>query len=262
MYQALYEPLPDLDLYLKRINVEKSDNCTVEYLDELLLAHQYAVPFENLDIFESHLDIDISGQGLFDKIVNRRRGGYCFELNSMFYRLVTALGYDAYPCLARVLLGREGAAPSLHRLTMVRIDGDVYVCDVGFGGPQPSFALKVEDKFVKTSLGGIHQKFKIEKTGDWWTIYFLAHDGWMRTIQFMNIEIDEVEFIAPNFYCSKCNDSMFVKERIVNLKTETGNKSILKDEFVEIINHNRTATPIENPEKMKELLDIHFGIKI
>ncbi len=134
MYEELYLPLPDKEAYLARIGLAGAAlTADLESLDRLLTAHLATVPFENLDVLYGGLCPDLGVPALFDKIVTRRRGGYCFELNGLFYRLLEALGFEATPISVRIQMGRTERMPFTHRASLVKLDGQAYYCDVGFG---------------------------------------------------------------------------------------------------------------------------------
>ena len=97
MDEGLYEPLPSVEAYLARIGIDGAKEPTLAFLDELVYAHQCSVPFEDLDICEKHAEISLDIAALFDKIVTRRRGGYCFEQNALFASLLRALGSRCRP---------------------------------------------------------------------------------------------------------------------------------------------------------------------
>jgi N-hydroxyarylamine O-acetyltransferase len=118
--------------YLQRIGAERPNAPTPEALRDLHAHHQLAVPFENLSI---HLGepIVLDEDSLFDKIVQRRRGGFCYELNGAFGRLLTDLGF-AVTYLAAGVFGEGGTLSPLfdHMVLGVEADGP-WLADVGFG---------------------------------------------------------------------------------------------------------------------------------
>ncbi|KOX02543.1 acetyltransferase [Streptomyces sp. NRRL B-1140] len=123
-----------VDAYLRRLGVGHPAWPTVDALRELHLRHLRAVPFENLSI---HLgeEIVLEEKRLLDKVVDGRRGGFCYELNGSFGALLTALGYDVTLLAARVY-GDEGrpGIPYDHLALRVRtVDGGDWLADVGFG---------------------------------------------------------------------------------------------------------------------------------
>ncbi|GGX26078.1 N-hydroxyarylamine O-acetyltransferase [Streptomyces malachitofuscus] len=123
-----------VDAYLGRIGVEQPAWPTVDALRELHLRHLRTVPFENLSI---HLgeEIVLDEKRLLEKVVDLRRGGFCYELNGAFGALLAALGYDVTLLAARVYGdgGRLGI-PYDHLALRVRtVDGGDWLADVGFG---------------------------------------------------------------------------------------------------------------------------------
>lgn len=118
--------------YLERIGAQRPTASTQEALRDLHARHQLAVPFENLSI---HLGdpISLGEESLFEKIVLRRRGGFCYELNGAFARLLSALGFPA-SYLAAGVFGEGGAVSPLfdHMVLGVQAGGP-WLADVGFG---------------------------------------------------------------------------------------------------------------------------------
>jgi len=148
-----YEPIPDVEAYLARIGVKRQEPSR-EYLDALVHAHQCTIPFETLDVTDYHRLGSLHTADLFDKVITRKRGGYCFELNGLFVLLLQALGFDAYSCPCRMLMHNEPVSlPATHRANMVRLDQGLLYCDVGFGGPVPSGSLNVANGPEQTIRG-------------------------------------------------------------------------------------------------------------
>ena len=121
----------DVEAYLERISYDGSREPTEATLVALHRAHMLAVPFENLDI---HLGVEnvLDPEHVFDKVVTRRRGGWCYELNGSFARLLEALGFTVTRYSASVVLS-EPPSPDFAHLTL-RVDLDrPWLADVGFG---------------------------------------------------------------------------------------------------------------------------------
>jgi N-hydroxyarylamine O-acetyltransferase len=120
-----------VDAYLARIGAVRPDRPDAEALRGLQLAHLTTVPFENLSI---HLGepIVLDEQALLEKIIDRRRGGFCYELNGAFAALLTALGYRVTLLAARVFGGGRLGPPFDH--LALRVDlAEPWLVDVGFG---------------------------------------------------------------------------------------------------------------------------------
>jgi N-hydroxyarylamine O-acetyltransferase len=127
------EPGPGegLSSYLDRIGLEERPPVTVDGLATLMQAHLMTVPFENLDVYWQ-VPVATSAEHSVSKIVDRGRGGWCFELNGAFAHLLTALGYDVRLLGAAVLLG--GPNDVVDHLTLeVVVEGRPHLVDVGFG---------------------------------------------------------------------------------------------------------------------------------
>ncbi len=123
----------DIEKYLTRINYTGERKPSIEVLRVLQKNHLLHVPFENLDI-HNHQPIILNVDNFFDKIVLRKRGGFCYELNGLFHSLLVALGFDTKIISARVYSKDETYSPEYDHLAIaVKIDGKEYLSDVGFG---------------------------------------------------------------------------------------------------------------------------------
>jgi N-hydroxyarylamine O-acetyltransferase len=122
----------DIKAYLERINYHGSLAPTAETLRELQVAHLLAVPFENLSIHAGQ-PIVLEDEALFTKIVERRRGGFCYEANGLFAALLRALGFDVVMLSAGVANEEGEFGPDFDHMTlMVSLEQRLLV-DVGFG---------------------------------------------------------------------------------------------------------------------------------
>ncbi|HTJ70792.1 MAG TPA: arylamine N-acetyltransferase [Actinospica sp.] len=149
--------------YLDRIGMPRPDRAAdAEYLRLLHGRHLHAVPFENLSI---HLgeDVPLDEDALFEKIVTRRRGGYCYELNGIFAALLRALGYRVSLLAVRVYGGKERGfgAPFDHLALRVDLD-EPWLVDVGFGR-HTEFPLRLDERGGQKDPGGV---FRIEETSE------------------------------------------------------------------------------------------------
>jgi len=263
MFEEYYAPLPDVDAYLQRIGMERPKELTKEYLDELVFAHQCSVPFENLDIYELHKPISIVPQDIFDKVVVRRRGGYCFELNGLFVLLLQALGYDAYSCPCRVMMQETPTpGPVRHRGNIVRLDGKYLFCDVGFGGPMPPASVVLEEGTRQVIRG---ETFWFERKSEfWWTLKRLTK-GKLEVGMGGMIPVEEeireatvlmvspaqweaVDFILPNESCSVGPNASFARERIVNVRRKDGHISLRGNVLTIVKDGVRTQREISDEE--------------
>lgn len=146
-----------VDAYLARIGVERPARPDDDALRELHLRHLLTVPFENLSI---HLgeDVVLDKDALVAKVVDRRRGGFCYELNGVFATLLTALGFEAEPLAARVVDDGGLGIPYDHMALRV----GPWLADVGFGS-HTHYPLRLDERGDQDDPGGV---FRVEEAAD------------------------------------------------------------------------------------------------
>jgi arylamine N-acetyltransferase len=156
-----------LAAYLDRIKRNAPPPATADGLSALLAAHRQTIAFENLDVRLGRA-ICIDSTSVFDKLVTRRRGGYCFEQNRLFADMMAHLDFPVRPLLARVRLGLPADAMPVrsHVLLLTELAGRPWIADAGFGGsfvpPMPLRAGVVH----RTGDGATHRLHRIGKRGD------------------------------------------------------------------------------------------------
>ena len=258
MSEELYEPLPDIDAYLARIGISQAKEPTPEFLDELIDAHQHAVPFDNLDVHTMGQTPSLGIADLFDKIVNRKRGGYCFELNAAFNALLRSLGFDSRPVMARVLLRPIPYPLISHRANVVAIGGREYLADVGFGGPMANFAPLMADGASRTE--GSHT-FTLHKRDDyWWEIGYTGSKAEERIVlRVCTMPVGEEDFIPLSFYQANNPESVFKLNRMANIKTTDGAFDLRNNTFTEYHGDEKAVAEIDEVD-IPALLQEKFGI--
>src|SRR6266403_161583 len=122
----------DIRAYLQRLDYTGAIAPNAETLRLLQLAHLRAVPFENLSIHSGE-PVVLDDRALFEKIVSRRRGGFCYELNGLFAALLRQLGFKVEMLSARVANGEGSFSPDFAHMTLVVTLKERWLVDVGFG---------------------------------------------------------------------------------------------------------------------------------
>src|SRR5829696_1595596 len=126
-------PTNFLQLYFDRIQYSGSPAANLQTLRDLHLLHLQNIPYENLDVFCLQ-GVRLDRETLTQKILLRRRGGYCFEQNGLFFAALTELGFECHANMARVHRNRPQPGGRTHHINLVELEGQIWVCDVGFGG--------------------------------------------------------------------------------------------------------------------------------
>ena len=258
MYEEYYEPLPDVDAYLERIGYDGPRECTIEVLDRLLECHQMSVPFEDLEVFAEGKVPSLAVRDIFDKIVVRRRGGYCFEVNGGFYALLRSFGFDCWSVTARIREGKPYPQLPLHRGTIVAFGSGLRWVDCGSGNQQAGISLSLFDDEVKHTPTG---DFKIERVdGHFDLVAFDRHaDAWTVKLSFSAEPTEIVDFVVMNYYCAADPASPFRNMRLVNMRTPTGSVAIEGSTLREHIDGKLVETELAE-EDVPRVLEDRFGI--
>jgi len=259
MYESMNQPIPSLSGYLARIGLSDAPSPTLDGLNALIWAHQTHVPFEDLNTSLLGLPVSLEIPDLYDKVVVRRRGGYCYELNALFTRLLADLGFDARSVFCRVVRGRDFLPPCAHRAVVVKLADRLYFCDVGFGGPMPAGALEIGNGVGRDVRG---EYFRIDRFDDyWWTVSRNTSAGVREAVlQFNTFPQTPQEFIAANLKSATDPDSIFVRQVLVNLRTGDGSLSITDAAFTIRQNGQTRTRRIDGEADLRGILEAHFGI--
>ncbi len=221
--------------------------------------HLEHVPFEVLEMTEAHREPSLEPEALFDKIVGSRRGGYCFELNKLFYLLLEALGFSCYPVGVRVLMGRPEPRPISHRGIVVAFGREKWYCDVGFGGQGPKGILRLADTGVQTLAC---ESFRVlREEGDSYVIVYLDGEKQTRMLKFRDEPWLDVDFALLNGYYGSHSRSPFVQKRILYLCQPEGWISLVGDTFTRFRRGETTARTVTD-EESKALVTTQFGLHI
>lgn len=211
------EPL-DLDAYLDRIGYRGALAPTREVLEALHVAHVDAVPFENLDILLGRpIRIDLAS--VQAKIVGARRGGYCFEQNTLFVAVLRRLGFKVTTLFARVWYRRTEMPPRSHMLARVDLPDGPTLADVGFGGPGLREPLRlVAGEVQEQSLDVL----RLRHDGSVWMLESKTGEQWQDLYAFTLEEHFPIDYEVANHYTSTYPSSIFVNNLIVSLSSPEG----------------------------------------
>ena len=186
------------EAYLKRIGLSGSVSVDLVGLNRMIQAHLTHVPFEALDVWGKGAVPSLEFEDLYQKIVTDHRGGYCFELNSLFCAMLKRLGFEAYLVIASLLNENGAAAPPAHCAIICTVSGQKYFVDVGFGGPVPFGAMELQE--------GVWNDFRLWKQGDLW--HLERTDGMKPAFCFRDVPAEIRELEPLNFYISQIHQNI------------------------------------------------------
>lgn len=252
----------DLKKYFKRIGMEYEENIAPsnELLKKIQYNHMISVPYENLDLVDGVL-LSLEPCDIYDKVVNKGRGGYCFELNGLLEYMLKKIGFECVSYLGRFIRGEEGIPMRRHRTVVVNIGNDRYMCDVGMGQESSRMPLHLVEGKVQESFG-VSYKFRYDDQFGW-VLCDLYKGEWRDYYSFTEEFQTNEDFYQPSFYWERHPTSKFNKFPIISLKTEKGRKTINDREFK--VFEGKELTHIEEnmtDERRKEVLCEEFGIKV
>ncbi len=229
----------DLDAYFARIGWAGDPRPTAKVLEELHLAHATHVPFENLDILLGrpiHLDVE----SLQAKLVHGRRGGYCFEQNTLFAAVLEQLGFKVTKLAARVRYNATRMLPRTHMLLQVDVQCLSWVADVGFGGegllkPLPLIEGQIARQFSWT--------YRLIGEAPGWVLQSLHVDGWRDCYAFTQEPHFDVDFEMANYFVSTHPKSVFVQLLLAQLPTP-GARYILRNRELTILREDAVESRV------------------
>jgi N-hydroxyarylamine O-acetyltransferase len=202
----------DLDAYCARIGYDGPRAPTLAVLRALTAMHPNQIPFETLDPLLG-LPVALDRTSLQAKLVRGGRGGYCQELNLLFHDVLAAMGFSVVALGARVVWMMPGRdAPLTHRLTLVTLDGEKFIADVGFGGQGPTAPLRLEPNLEQSTP---HGSYRLVRDGDIYETQFRLRDEWAPMYRFTLAPLTPVDFEMANWFTSTHPRALFVRNLLV-----------------------------------------------
>ena len=225
-------------------------------------AHIEHVPFENLDI---HLGtpIILDEERIFEKIVSRERGGFCYELNGLFAVLLGALGYKVIRLSARVFDNGEPGPEFDHLVLLVDLVEETsrfHLVDVGFGDAF-RVPLKLESDCEQPQPMG---KYRLRKTGGEWIYskFDPREEIWKPQYRFTLQPRSLSDFHAMCLHHQSSSDTHFTQKRLATIGIPDGRITLSDNRLIRTINGERRETKITGEDAYIKALKTHFNISI
>jgi len=251
---------PDLPAYFARIGYTGSRDPTLATLRAVQFLHVQAIPFENLDVLLGKT-ISLEPAAIEQKLVRDRRGGYCYEQNAFFARVLRALGFHVSTLIARVRWQRpvEDETPRTHMILRVKADGRPWIADVGFGsiGISAPLALDVGD----TEQPSPHEPRRIVQRGDHLVHQVRLGDEWADVFQFTPDEVPSIDYEVANWWSNKYPRSHFQQNLIVARLAPGHRRIVFNREFTIRQRDGRAEKrTLESPDELLAVLAEHFSL--
>ncbi len=246
----------NVDAYLARIAFSGDRTPHAATLRRLHRAHLMAVPFENLSIHAGE-PIVLENEALFAKIVTRRRGGFCYELNGLFAGLLDALGFEVVMLSAGVMGEGGHFGPEFDHMTLMVTLGERWLADVGFGD---SFL----DPLLLDERGEQPQgdrSYRIDAAGEDRVLYQRVGDGPLAPQYRFSLAPHAMpEYVARCRYQETSPRSHFTQKRVCSMATPEGRVTLSDMTLIVTRRGERTERELSGPDEHAAALREHFGI--
>jgi len=248
---------PDIDRYLSRIGIDRRLSPTYENLCLLHRAHMFSIPYENLDV-QLGQPIAISIAPIFDKIVTRRRGGFCYEMNGIFGWALNELGFRATRATGAVMRQSSGDGQIANHL-IIRVDlpESIYLADVGFGDG-PLEPQEVRARYFEAN--GF--EFRIEQLDrKWWRLHNQPFSG-AKSFDF-NLELaDEDAFEEKSTFLQTAPNSLFVQNLVCFRHRPRGFDALVGRALRAVTPQGVETRILDGPEDLVEVLSAIFTLDV
>jgi N-hydroxyarylamine O-acetyltransferase len=248
----------DLDAYLRRIGHDGPREPTLGVLEAVHLAHAVTIPFENLDIrLGRPIRLDLAS--LQAKLVNGRRGGYCFEQNTLFAAALETMSFQVTRLAARVRFGATRLLPRTHMLLRVDIGGEAYLADVGFGGdgllgPVPL----TPGQPVRQGLW----TYRVVEEAGLLVLQSRRGDGWLDLYAFSLEPQHPVDFEVANHYTATHSDSIFVRSLTIQRPTPAARHVLRNRDYLVESAAGTNTRHVPDDEELCGILVETFGLDV
>ncbi len=246
----------NIEAYLKRIG-EKREMPSIGFLRKLHRSHMLNVPFENLDIhYRNKITIDYAR--IYRKVVENGRGGFCFELNGLFYHLLYHLGFDCYLISARVRKEEVYGPQFDHMAIVIKLENEYWLVDVGFRNsylyPKKIVVNEVQMDYIDywRIVKDPDENFILQQSNDSTVFY----SKYLFTLE----ERYPIEFIGRCEHHQTSRESQFTQQKLITMVTEKGRVTLTNKKLRINALGKTEETDISNEEEFLSKLQHYFNI--
>ncbi|MFC9342965.1 arylamine N-acetyltransferase [Streptomyces sp. NPDC057020] len=253
----------DLDAYLARIGYETERDGELapdlRTLAALHRAHVRAVPFENLDVALGR-PVPLDLKSLQAKLVGRRRGGYCYEQNSLFAAALERIGFTVTARGARNRSRGAALPPVTHALLVVAVEGEQWLADVGFGWQGPLEPVPLRDG-ARVEQSGWTFGIVVEDEGIH-VLRSLRPQGWADLYAFSPQTLYPGDFTVMNHYSSSHPQSRFLGQVVAQWPGEDERRALVRDRLSTVRTDGVVEERVVPVDELIATLESRFGIEL
>jgi N-hydroxyarylamine O-acetyltransferase len=217
----------DLAAYTRRIGYDGALSPTLDTLRGLVERHAATLPFENIEVLARRVP-RLDTESLQTKMVRGRRGGYCFEQNGLFLAVLRTAGFDAQGLEGRVRTGvpADVATARTHMAVRVRLDGEDWMADVGFGGLAPTTPLRLD---VKDPQPDALARYRFVMHGRDRLLQCETHEGWVDCYRMMESDPAFIDYEMANWWVATHPGAFLRQHLLVSRSTPRGRLTLFDD---------------------------------
>jgi N-hydroxyarylamine O-acetyltransferase len=253
--------MTSLDAYFARVGYDGPRTPTLETLRALHRLHPAAIPFEAIDVLLGR-PIDLAPEAVEDKLIARRRGGYCFEHNSLFRRMLEALGFEVEALLARVVWKAppdSPPGPRTHMALKVTIEGEAWLADVGFGSRIFTEPLRLADERPQATR---HERFRLTPSALGRQLEVELETGWAPAYVVGGERQVDMDFVAASWFTSTHPTSPFRSRLIVARTTPEARYGLAGSRLAVRSINGETRYEDLDAEGLERVLSQVFGLAV
>lgn len=251
----------EIESYFKKIGYQGQPKADLKTLTDLHELHTLSIPFENLSPF-LYEEVNLSPEALSAKLVDQKRGGYCFEQNLLFAEVLKTLGFKVKGLGARVLWNspEELITRRSHMLLAIELEGETFIADVGFGGLTLTTPLKFEPGLIQSTT---HENFRIQPMEEDFKLEALVEGVW-KTLYRFDLQTQYFEdYEVANFYLYTHPASPFRTALMAAKPTKDGRIALNNTKFSHYFKDGRVERiKLSTVEEVRLTLEEEFGLLI
>lgn len=251
----------DLHAYRARIGFDGPLEPTLTVLRALQQHHVAAIAFEAIDVLSGRA-VDLAPDAIFRKLVRSRRGGYCFEHNGLFRRVLEAIGFTVEPRIARVRWMAANDAPlppRTHMALKVTLDGTDWLVDVGFGACVPTEPLRLQPDVPQATA---HESFRFVQMERDLLLEARLGERWEPLYQLAPEPPEPADIEMANWYTSTHPKSHFRHTLIAAKATDDARLTLRGSRMRVRTADGRTEEHVLSAAEIEHALDERFGIAV
>lgn len=252
-----------LDAYFTRIGLTMPVESTLDALRDIVAGHNRSIPFENLDPVTGIPVVDLSAEALADKLLGRRRGGYCYEQNGLLGYVLDDLGFGVQRLVGRVIwMQDDDTLPAqTHQVLSVTLpDGDgPYLVDVGFGGQTLSSPIRLAPGPVQQTR---HEPYRLLDHPEGFELQARVGGVWESLYLLDPIPRPRIDLEVGSWYVSTYPESVFVRGLTAALVTDDARWNLRGRRLAVHRAGGSEKTRLGSAAEVLEVLEGRFGINL